>query len=63
MRVQINMSVCIGSGTCTTLAPELFEFDDDGSVKVTTDRVPEGFGPRAEEASACCPVAAILLDA
>lgn len=63
MRVQIDMSLCIGSGTCTTIAPELFEFDEQGTVRVVTELVPEGMGARAEEAAACCPVAAIVLGA
>jgi ferredoxin len=62
MRVDVDMDRCIGSGMCTTLAPELFELDDDGVLRVKAHVVPPGSEEGAEEAVACCPAEAIALE-
>jgi ferredoxin len=61
MKVQADMTRCIGSGMCTTLAPDLFELDEKGALHVTVLHVPQGLEGAAREAAACCPVAAIGL--
>jgi ferredoxin len=33
-RVQVDRSLCISSGGCEMLAPEVFELDEDGVVHV-----------------------------
>ena len=34
MRVTADREVCVGAGQCELLAPEVFEVDDDGAVRV-----------------------------
>jgi ferredoxin len=34
MRVEVDRDVCVGSGTCELLAPEVFEVGDDGVVRL-----------------------------
>ena len=33
-RVQVDRERCVGSGVCESLAPEVFEVDDDGALMV-----------------------------
>lgn len=59
MRVVVDWDRCIGSGMCTTIAPALFDLDDDGAMIVVKERP----GPDEErslaDAVACCPVNAL----
>ena len=58
MKVQINKDVCIGCGSCVSIDPETFEFNDDGIAEVKTEEVSEG----AKEAAEACPVEAISIE-
>ena len=59
MKVVVDWDRCIGSGMCTTIAPALFDLDDDGGMIVVKDTP----GPDEEksllDAVACCPVNAL----
>ncbi len=57
-KVRVNKDLCIGCGLCTSIAPTVFEFDDDGKAKVVAADVPA----EAEEAAASCPVQAIEVE-
>ena len=37
MRVHIDRDRCGGIGVCQSLAPEVFELDDEGDVQVRVD--------------------------
>ena len=61
--VRIDRALCIGSGNCMNVAPEAFQFDDDGIImfKQESDRI-----DRDDLIEGCnvCPVdALIVLDA
>jgi ferredoxin len=60
LRVRIDRLLCVGFGDCIEIAPDAFEFDDDGIVrfKASADGV-----ARALLISACeeCPVDAITV--
>jgi ferredoxin len=62
LRVIVDRSRCIGSGMCTSIAPEVFDLDDEGNLVVllplasTTDQI-----AAVRDATACCPVEAISL--
>ena len=59
MRVEVDWDRCIGSGMCTTIAPALFDLDDDGAMIVVND-TPEPEQERSLlDAVACCPVNAL----
>lgn len=57
--VHIDRTLCIGSGNCVNLAPEVFELDENNLVtfrEETPDIDPE----RLTEACALCPVDALM---
>ncbi len=53
----INKDLCICCGACVASCPSVFEFDDDGSVRV----IAEGPAEEVEAAASGCPVQAIEL--
>ena len=56
-RVQVDRDRCVGSGVCESLAPEVFELDDDGVLQVheLTDLA------AVETAVRACPTGALRL--
>lgn len=62
MKVSIDHDLCIGCGVCPSVAPELFEMNDDGLADPLMEEVPSDLEDDAEEAADSCPVAAIILD-
>lgn len=64
-KVTVNKEVCMGCGLCTSVAPSVFEFDDDGLVKNiygVAAEIPAEEEANAEEAAGACPVQAIIVD-
>lgn len=61
MTVRIDRALCIGSGNCTNLAPELFVLGSDNIVAFKDD-APDIDTGRLEEATAICPVDALILE-
>lgn len=59
-KVQIDRSLCIGSGNCTNLAPEIFVIREDNIVDFQ-DETPDIEEGRLEESISICPVDALLL--
>ena len=58
--VAVNHDVCIVSGMCASLAPEIFDIDDDGlRLEVLQPTLPSEMVAKARSAEACCPVEAI----
>ena len=57
-RIEIDRSLCNGSGSCIDAAPELFELGPDG---VAVARVDVTKAPEALEAALACPMAAITV--
>ena len=63
-RVDVDHDVCIVSGMCASLAPEIFDIDDDGlKLEVLQPTVPPELADKARSAEACCPVEAIKVTA
>lgn len=56
-RVTIDQDVCVGSGTCTAVAPGFFALDDEDRSCPVSDAVPAL--PMLLEAAALCPTRAI----
>lgn len=52
---------CIACGTCVSLCPEIFQFDDDGLAEVCAD-VTEELEETAKDARDACPVSVIDLE-
>lgn len=61
MTIEVDQDRCIGAGQCALTAPEVFDQDDDGIVKLLD---PTPSGPQlglSREAVELCPAAAISL--
>ncbi|MEG1002490.1 MAG: ferredoxin [Clostridium sp.] len=59
MKAHVDKDTCIGCGLCPSVAPEVFDMDDDGKAKEIVDEVPESSRGAAKEAEESCPVTAI----
>lgn len=60
--VELDHAVCIVSGMCASVAPDLFEVADDNSaVIVLKPELPDELAAEAENAAVCCPVEAITV--
>ena len=63
MQLRIDEERCTGHGRCYSLAPDLFEPDDEGNGQVVGDgRVPPGQEDLARKAVANCPERAVIVD-
>ena len=56
-KIKVNEN-CIGCGACTAIAPDFFEFGDDGYAKPIKNEV-EKITDDVKEAAEGCPVNAI----
>ena len=61
MRIAVDWDRCTGMGMCESLAPDVFEVDDDGSLLLHREDVPEGQEDEVREAVASCPTEALSL--
>jgi ferredoxin len=61
MRIVVDWDRCTGMGMCESLAPDVFEVDDDGSLILHAEEVPEGMESDVREAVAACPTEALSL--
>lgn len=59
MKAHVDKDTCIGCGLCPSIAPEVFDMDDDGKAKEIVDEVAEENQDAAKEAEESCPVNAI----
>lgn len=59
--VRIDRTLCIGSGNCTNLAPEVFVIRQDNIVDFQED-APDIEEGRLEESVSICPVDALILE-
>jgi len=59
--VRIDRTLCIGSGNCTNIAPEIFVIREDNIVDFQ-DETPDIETGRLEEAAALCPVDALIVE-
>ncbi len=60
-RVAVDRELCVGSGSCEVLAPDVFEVDDDGVLAVL-EPDPDGEQLAAvRDAVQACPTRALTL--
>jgi ferredoxin len=62
MRVEVDLTKCTGHGICETIAEEIFEVQDDGSVLIHDAERPESDRVRMGQAVTQCPAAALRLE-
>jgi len=61
MKIVLDRAKCTGLGICESLAPDVFEVNDDGDLVMLTDDVPDGGLDDVEAAIAGCPTEALRL--
>ena len=59
MKVKVTDS-CIGCGACTAIAPDVFDFNDDGLAVAKVETVEESLVNDVRDAIEGCPVNAII---
>jgi ferredoxin len=62
MKVHVDTEICSGHGRCYTLAPEVFEADENGHSSVISIEVPESLRDKAEIGRDNCPERAITIE-
>jgi ferredoxin len=61
MRIEVDLGKCTGHGICETIADDVFEVADDGSVRIHGSARPESDRARMQQAVTQCPAAALTL--
>lgn len=62
MRIVLDTERCTGHGRCYSLAPDLFDCDDQGYGTVKVPEVPSGLEEQARTAELNCPENAISVE-
>lgn len=60
-RVEVDLGKCTGHGICESIAEDVFEVQDDGSVVIHDAVRPDGDLDRMRQAVTQCPAAALRL--
>jgi ferredoxin len=60
-RVQVDRERCVGSGVCESLAPDVFEIDDDGVLQVHREEPSADELDDVQDAVQQCPARALAL--
>jgi ferredoxin len=61
MHIEVDRDVCIGAGNCVLTAPDVFDQDEDGLVKLIDPTPPDTAAALLERAERLCPSGAIRL--
>jgi ferredoxin len=61
MRVEVDLTKCAGHGICESIADDVFEVQDDGTVLVRENERPQSDRDRMQQAVTQCPTAALRL--
>jgi ferredoxin len=61
MKVAVDLAKCTGHGICESIAEEVFEVQDDGTVVIHDADRPEDDRGRMQQAVTQCPAAALRL--
>jgi ferredoxin len=61
MRIVVDHGKCSALGICESLAPDLFEVQDDGSLVILNERPESGLCEAAREAVEGCPTEALSI--
>lgn len=59
MKVKVDPELCIACGACISLAPEVYDWDEDGKAQAIEDDIPSDLEEEAKEALESCPTEAI----
>ncbi|MDT5053691.1 MAG: ferredoxin [Mycobacterium sp.] len=61
MRVEVDLDKCTGHGICESIADDVFEVQDDGTVLIRENERPDADHERMQQAVTQCPAAALRL--
>jgi ferredoxin len=61
MKVEVDFTKCTGLGICESLAPEVFEVNDEGDLVLLRADISDDELQGVEEAVAGCPTEALRL--
>jgi ferredoxin len=61
MKIVVDRNKCSALGICESLAPELFEVQEDGSLTILDERPGEDMRAAAEAAVEGCPTEALAI--
>ena len=56
---KVDQDKCLRCGMCTGICPDVFQFDDEGNIKVNNEIINEELIDSVNEAKESCPVSAI----
>ena len=59
MKINIDQDKCLRCGMCTGIAMDVFDFDDEGNIKVNEEKITEENSDSVNDAVNSCPVGAI----
>lgn len=62
MRIVVDQNKCTALGICESLAPDLFEVQDDGSLLILDEHPKGGLCAAAREAVEGCPTEALTIE-
>lgn len=60
-KIVVDWDKCTGMGMCESLAPDVFEVEDDGTLILHSEVVPEGVEDDVREAVSACPTEALSM--
>lgn len=61
MKVEVDLAKCTGHGICESIAEDVFEVQDDGTVVIHDAERPESDRERMQQAVTQCPAAALKI--
>ena len=61
MRIEVDLGKCTGHGICESIAEDVFEVTDDGTVVIFEPERPESDRTRMHQAVTQCPAAALKI--
>jgi ferredoxin len=62
MKVVVDFNKCTGLGICESMAPDLFEVNDDGALVLLKEDITDDELQSVEEAVAGCPTGALRIE-
>lgn len=60
MKVKVDPDLCIACGACISLAPEVYDWGEDGKAKAVDEELSDDTEGEAREALESCPTNAIM---
>jgi ferredoxin len=61
-RIVVDYDKCTGLGICESIAPDVFEVDDDGSLLILEESPDESRRGELQEAVDGCPTGALSIE-